>query len=218
MSEPRIMIAVPMLDKVDSNFLTSLVGLKGVGTTKLAVQRGSLVYNARGNLALRAINEDYEYILWLDSDMVFAPDTLEMLWEDAQGGKDFVSGLYFKRTLPTKPLICKSVTWSRDSETGMIDHGVDIMEDYPKDSVFEIAACGFGCALIKTELIANIAAACTMSPFEPLPGLGEDYSFCWRAGKMGIKMYCDSRVKPGHMGTFLYNEETWLEQIKGESK
>lgn len=218
MDKPKIMIAAPMVGKTDSHFLTSVIGLRGIGDTKFVANIGSLVYNARSELAARAIQDGFDYILWLDSDMVFEPDLLEKLYEDAQQGMDYVTGIYFRRVLPTTPILAKSITWERDKETGIINHGVELYKDYPKDSVFEIAASGFGCVLMKTELVKHLAEACAMSPFGPMPKMGEDFSFCWRAGKMGIKMYCDSRVKAGHIGTFLYTEETYLNQVKEESK
>ena len=45
-----------------------------------------------------------------------------------------------------------------------------------------------------------------------MPGLGEDYSFCWRVAQIGKKMWCDSRVKLGHVGQHIYTEEDYLKQ------
>ena len=139
------------------------------------------------------------------------------LMEDAEQGMDYVCGLYFKRTLPTNPVIAKTITWERDSKTGVVNHGAELYLDYPKDQVFEIAGSGFGCVLTKTQLILDAAEQFAMSPFDPLPSLGEDYSFCWRVGMMGRKLYCDSRVKVGHVGTYVYGETTYLMQKEGKT-
>ena len=44
-------------------------------------------------------------------------------------------------------------------------------------------------------------------PFMPVGGFGEDLSFCLRAREAGLKLYCDSRVRCGHVGNVIFNEE-----------
>jgi len=217
MKEHKVLIAIPTLNTICVEFFNSIMGLKTNGMAQIGIEVGSLVYEARNKLVLKALERECDYILWLDSDMVFTPDVLLKLMEDAELGMDYVCGLYFKRTLPTNPVIAKTITWERDSETGVVNHGAELYLDYPKDQVFEIAGSGFGCVLTKTQLILDAAEQFAMSPFDPLPSLGEDYSFCWRVGKMGRKMYCDSRVKVGHVGTFIYGEDTYLMQKEGKT-
>ena len=153
-----------------------------------------------------------DYILWLDSDMVFEPDLLIRLLTDAvENDLDFVTGLCFSRVLPTKPTICKTVLWGQDKE-GNTQGGAEIYMDYPKDQLFEIEGAGLACALVKLSVIDEIGMKCKMSPFQPLPQLSEDYSFCFRMKQLGHKMWCDSRVKVGHVGDFVFDEKLFLKQ------
>ena len=211
--DKRVLIAIPMLHEVKAEFMVSLLGLKVDGkNTEISVKIGSLVYQARNNLAMKAITENFDYVMWFDSDMTFEPNTLEMLLQDCEEGRDFVTGLCFSRSLPTAPVIAKSVTWERNEETGIVNHGAEIYSDYPKDSIFEIGGSGLACTMVRTSLIKEIAESFTISPFFPMPQLGEDYSFCWRMAKLGKKMWCDSRVKCGHIGSYCFDEKTYMEQ------
>ena len=47
------------------------------------------------------------------------------------------------------------------------------------------------------------------APFTPLMGRGEDVAFCWRVRKAGHKIYCDSGIKCGHIGQFVFDEQIY---------
>ena len=205
----KILLAVPCLDTVPVEFMLSLMQLKLPEKTQLAIERNSLIHNARNNLFFKAVNGGYDWIFFVDSDMVLQPDTLIRLIETAQSGHDYVSALTISRRFPPKPTICKELHWERH-DNGEIDHGCEYYEDYPRDSIFPIAASGCACLLVKIEIIEKVIRSYGVPPFDALPCVGEDYSFCWRLGQLGIEMVCDSRVKPGHVGTYIYNEDTYL--------
>ena len=210
--EPKVLIAIPMMHYVDAQFFRSILGLRKVGVMEIGIEVDSLVYEARNRLTITALDKEYDYMLFLDSDMVFQRDLLERLMADMKGGKEFVCGLAFKRRLPTTPVILKSIEWMPGNKEHGIQHHVEYFEDYPRDSLFEIGGCGFGCVLIKTSAILELAQYFGMSPFTPMPYLGEDYSFCWRMKQIGKKMWCDSSVKLGHVGQHIYTEEDYLKQ------
>ena len=70
----KVFIAVPSLETVPALFCQSLALLQRAGDTMIGFEVGSLVYNARNSLARQAIKAEADYVLWLDSDMVFGPD------------------------------------------------------------------------------------------------------------------------------------------------
>ena len=210
----KILIAIPTLNSIPIEFFLSMVNLKAVDQTEISVVANSLVYTARNALALKAIDEGFDWILWLDSDMVFPRDTLVNLMECAEKNNlDYVCGLMFTRAMPCEPVFYKQVVWEQDPKTGaVVKHGAEKYFDYPKNNrPFSIAGSGMGCVLGKTSVIRDVAAKFQCSPFEPMPFLGEDISFCWRLGRLGYKLYCDSRVKVGHVGSYVFNEETFKE-------
>ena len=101
----KILIAVPCMDQVPAQFAQALATLNKVdGECLVAFQIGSLIYHSRDALARKAIECEADYILWLDSDMVFPPDTLAKLLEDRESG-DIITGLYFRRVHPFSPVL-----------------------------------------------------------------------------------------------------------------
>ena len=206
----KTLIAIPTLSTVHVQFMTSLMAMEKPPGTALAIEMDSLVYIARGNLVMKAIEGEFDNILWIDSDMIFAPDLLTRMQKHAEDGKQFVTALCFRRNLPTSPVICKELEWEQSAK-GFTSQQRAYM-DYPQNSVFEIAGAGFGCCLTSLDLITRLAKAYGTSPFTPMPSLSEDFSFCWRVREIGEKMWCDSSIKLGHIGTLTYDENLYLSQ------
>ena len=69
---------------------------------------------------------------------------------------------------------------------------------------------------MSVEMVKHMTVAYRMNPFTPMPRLSEDYSFCWRARKLGYKLWCDSRIRPLHAGLKLYGEADWDRQREAE--
>lgn len=204
----KTILAIPTMGTVTVDFFQSCMhmalGQQLMGVVELPKADSSLVYDARNNLAQYAIDAGADYILWLDSDMSFEPDTL-LKMQKAIGDKDFLTGLYFKRRPPYGPTIYKELGY-KPLEDGMVEPVAEAYEDYPKDSVFEIAGCGFGCVLMKTQMAWAIWQGRGL-PFSPILGFGEDISFCIKAREMGYKMYCDSSIKFGHTASITVTED-----------
>lgn len=193
----KTLIAVPCMDYLEADFvecLTEMV-LRHRGDVEVKLLKASLVYDARNQLVKYAREKGgYDYILWLDSDMTFEPDLLDRLLEDIEG-RQAVTGLCFGRRPPFNPCIYKELDVKQDGK--LITPYRKIYEDYPRDSVFEVEACGFACVLMRLDVLE--AMGIYGVPFFPVAGLGEDLTFCWRARKLDIKFHCDSRLKIGHI-------------------
>lgn len=214
--DPRILIATPAIHEVNTRFYQSMMSIRSTYPLAYALEVGSLVYMARNRLAKTAVEHDFDYILWIDSDMLFDVSAVEKMIQHAKTGRDFVSGIFFNRSFPMHPVISTDVIWERN-EDGSIKHGSVCYEDYPKDSFFEVAGAGFAFTLTKVEMVGRVAEGFGQAPFDPFPSLGEDYTFCWKAKKMGYKMWCDSKIKIGHIGEFVYDEDVYLAN-QGEPK
>ena len=198
----KVIIAVPCMDYQESDFSECLTELllhfkKHHPDDILDVKylKASLVYDARNQLATYVTTVGgYDYVLWLDSDMTFKPDLLDRLLEDIEG-RQAVSGLCFGRRPPFKPCIYKKLDVTVSGQ--MIHPESENWFDYPRDQIFEVAACGFACVLMRVDVLE--AMGIYGVPFFPVGGLGEDLTFCWRARKLDIKFHCDSRLKIGHI-------------------
>jgi GT2 family glycosyltransferase len=199
----KTMIAIPCMDTVQTEFVRSLVSMRYVGEVQFIFTECSLIYHARTSLCKMALEAGADYVLWLDSDVVFQPDLMERLMEDIQG-RDMVTAVYHGRRPPFRPVIWKTIT------TGLLPENmvVEQYDDYPTDGLFEIAACGFGAVLMKTGVIRDVAQTFHQT-FSPLPGLGEDLSFCVRAKNCGFRIWCDPSLQIGHKGSMIINQDTF---------
>lgn len=211
--KPRILVCIPCMDQIPTEFVRCLTALEPVGETNISFLAGSLVYASRDKLAQQALEGGYDYLLWLDSDMIFPSSLLRDLYADLQeAGRHFVSGLYFRRKAPYNPVLYKTV------RMGLPGEGVaEEYDDYPREQIFEIDACGFGAVLMRAELVRQVIAH-DRTGFIPIPGYGEDISFCLRAKRLGFQLYCDSRIRAGHLGTAVVDEAFFdrLQTMKGE--
>lgn len=205
----KTLIAIPCMDMVHTVFLKSLLGMKRIGASAFSLSASSLIYDARNGLAKQAVTEGFDRILWLDSDMDFSPDLMEMLSADLDEGREFVSGLYFTRKAPIKPNIFESCGYFHDDEKDEVTPLAVNYFKYPKDTIFPIAACGFGGVMMTTDLVKRVGEKFGL-PFSPILGFGEDLSFCSRARQLGVELYCDSRIKMGHVGLGTITEETYM--------
>ena len=204
----RYLIANPCMDHVHTLFYTSMMGLQRPEGTEIAVTSSSLVYDARNQLARRAVENGFDRVLWLDSDMTFEPDLLNRLAADMDAGAEMVIVLYFTRKIPVEPCAYARI-WERPLPDGSKVPTVDPITEWPENDLMEIAGCGFGGVMMSTDLIRRVAERHRL-PFSPAIGYGEDISFCLRVRDLGATIYLDPRIKVGHAGISIVNESTWL--------
>ena len=204
----KTLIAVPSHDYVHAEFTKSLMNLEMPADTGFTMITNTLIYTARTLIMDNAVEMDFDNVLWIDSDMTFKPDALMKLAGDMEQGLDMVCGIYFTRKLPMFPGIQSELHW-RIKDDGWVDTGAKCYMDYPKDSLFEIQGCGFGFVMTSVDLLKRMKEKYG-SPFYPLMGMGEDTAFCWRVREAGGKIWCDSRVKCGHIGQMEFDEDLYL--------
>lgn len=197
----KILIAVPCMDQVPAPFMQSIAMLrKGKNECAIAVQSGSLIYTSRNELAKKAIQNESDYVMWLDSDMVFPPDTMiRMLEIMDENDIDFLTGLYFRRQPPFTPVIFDQLEVHEDGQ-GVDHHN---FETIPEERI-KVAGCGFGCVLMKTDVLFDVASKYG-GMFSPFAGMGEDLAFCWRARSLGYDIWCDPKIECGHVGYSVIN-------------
>lgn len=206
----RTLIAIPCMDMVHTIFMKSLISMDRVGECQFGISCSSLIYDARNTLAKKAVIEGFDRVLWLDSDMDFEPDLLKRLSADMDEGREMVSGIYFKRKVPIIPVVYKEVGYFHSKELDEVTPIAVSYEDYPKDEIFKVAGCGFGACLVSVDLIKRVGDEFGL-PFSPIMGFGEDLSFCSRVNQLGVEIFCDSRVKLGHVGLGTITEQTYLQ-------
>lgn len=184
----KLMIAIPTHDYHHFEFTRSLLGLvrrldkEGIDY-EVCMRGGTLVYMARDALAADAVNGGYTHVLWLDADMVFDDNLFHRL---VRHGQEMITGVYHARRPPYDSCIFEK-----------IEPPIKVLH-YPED-IFPIEGCGFGCVLLKTELLAETFRKFG-NCFQPSPAFGEDLEFCKKVRTLGHKVYCDPTVICGHIG------------------
>lgn len=202
----KLLIAVPALDYIHTEFVRCLIALINKLRSdrvqfEIKIESGTLVYVARDKLANYAINNEFSHVLWLDSDIVFQDTIIEDL---EFSGADFVTGIYHSRRTPFVSTVFRKIEppeWYK-------------LDDYPHEP-FEIAGCGFGAVLIKTQILKDVMLS-QKTCFCPIRNMGEDLAFCKRARESGYKIIADPTVRLGHIGHItVYPDDTiaWMAQL-----
>lgn len=196
----KTLIAVPCMDQVPAPFCQSLAMLQKLGEVTLHMKAGALIYTSRNDLATMAIQMNADYVLWLDSDMVFKPDTLIRMMDTLKKNDlDILTGLYFRRVPPYTPVLFDQLDID-----GTVCYWSEF-KDIP-DKLFEVGGCGFGCVLMKTDVFFDVQGKFGQM-FAPIANNGEDIAFCWRARECGYKIYCDPTVICGHVGYSVVDDQ-----------
>lgn len=197
----KVLIAVPCMDQVPAPFCQSLAQLKKVGECVLAMKSGSLIYTSRNSLATMAIQMDADYVFWLDSDMVFQPDTLVRMMDTVQKHNiDMLTGLYFRRVPPYSPVLFDKLEMRTKTVLDWSE-----FKTIPED-LFEVGGCGFGCVLVNTEVLISVQGK-HGNMFAPMGNNGEDIAFCIRAKDCGYKIICDPSIICGHVGYSVVDDQ-----------
>lgn len=160
---------------------------------------------ARNSIFEQALINNCTHVFLLDDDMAPKPDTLlKLLAHDV----DVVSGLYLQRAYPHHPLAFSE--FIEDGRARFLALTPDV------DGLIEIKGAGFGCLLIKTDVIRRLQ--------RPWVRLGEldpeqwcdDIGFFSRLSKElpDVKVYLDTTVRPGHIGSMIITphraEQGWM--------
>ena len=203
-SKPRILIGVPSNRDLSKEFIASLLGLlRTVGINNVVFMQNGMINQCRDSIVKYAVSKGYEYIFWMDDDMIIPPDAIEKLLAH---DKDIVSGLYFGRGnyLP----VMFSIEETKEGEESYF--GFDNVREYKDDDLMKVDAIGFGCVLTKVSALVKVwqdeRDGIGKTCFDFIGGLGEDLSFGLRCRQCGIETWVDTSIKCGHMGKITVTE------------
>ena len=202
----KTLIAIPCMATVPWEFSKSMDYLVKGENVSILYKPDSLIYDSRNLISLTAIENNFDRVMWFDSDIVFQPDTLQILHADMDLYKcGMVTGIYVKRHMPVEPVIYQTLEEPARDESGRLVKQIVPFHDYP-DEPFPVCGCGFGCVLTSVELLKAVWDRFGPA-FTPYPWAGEDISFCHRVNQLGYQIICDPAVSCGHVGTFVYTPE-----------
>jgi len=154
--------------------------------------QGYHIAENRNYITANALKAGCDFIFTVDDDMIFPPDTLERLLVHK---KDIVGVPYHPRLEVGKE------TYKDLDKTHIIT-----LKGEGKKELFECEAIGTGIMLINTKILYDIK-----QPFFAFEShetgftiQGEDWYFCKKAREAGYKVWCDPKIKVGHLGVKIY--------------
>ena len=147
-----------------------------------------IVYLARLNCIKEAMNKDYDYIMWIDSDIFFKPADFDRLLSHE---KDIVSGLYFQQTT-------NSIYDIPDNYACVGLDGEMINRYNTYNGLVQVRGNGMGWMLVRKGVFESID-----KPFDPEGLRGEDTTFQLKALEKGFKSYIDTSLVVGHEKSFI---------------
>ena len=183
-------------------------------------QAGGIVAGRNKVVAKFLDDTECEWLFMVDSDMGFAPDTVERLIASANpatrpvvGGLCFSlrrdgAGEFYGQKFIVVPTCFEYV--DTDSEVGFRS-----LVDYPRDTVFQVSGTGAACMVIHRSALETLRERSGDHWYDPIhhPNgetvFSEDLSFCVRLAAADIPIYIDSGVRTTHDkgGVFLDEDE-----------
>ena len=162
------------------------------------IDSGYTIAENRNYLAVQAVKNECDYLLMVDDDMIFPPDTLNIL---ISREKDIIGVPYNVKVAPKNGENVRqrnNVTYFPTNELTPIDTSTDPVE---------VIAIGAGVMLVKVEVFKKLS-----QPFfgfdsydNGMTKVGEDSWFCYKATKSGYKIWCERTLEGlGHIGDFIY--------------
>jgi hypothetical protein len=166
-----------------------------------------------------------EWLWWVDTDMGFAPDTIDRLMEAADPVlRPIVGGLAFTqreeasdgmggwRCLATPTVF----DWTVLDDGKM---GFSVNWNYPHDTLTRAAGTGSACILIHRSVFEKIAAEYGEHWYDRIPNttmgqlVSEDLSLCLRAGALNIPIHIHTGVRTTHQKVLWLGEDDYYGQV-----
>lgn len=182
------------------------------------------IVDARNKAVEEFLTErDAPWLFWVDTDMGFAPDTVDRLVEAADPKeRPIVGGLCFtQREVGADGMggwRCTAVPTIFDWVHAQDQQGFAVRWDYPDNTVVKCSGTGAACVLVHRSVYERIFAKYGASWYDRAfnPSMkqetSEDLSFCMRALSLGVPVHVHTGVKTSHQKTVWLSENEYRAQ------
>ena len=195
----------------DNDRLANVLGLVRTAETNGFEFNANLGYTSSPDVTRMALTETVlkfwsgdasaPYVLWVDDDNLVSGDQLERLLSflDATPEADIIVGWCW---IPRGGQWMTSVGQFNESMHVSFLTIADMLSGGSDPKYFPRFASGFPCVLMRREVLERLGPRCFVKiqrdDFE-YGGMGEDFSFFWRAHEAGMRCYLDPMCKVGHI-------------------
>jgi hypothetical protein len=182
--------------------------------------------DSRNKLVAAWLAEDTaDWLFWIDTDMGFAPDTVDRLMAAADPAeRPVVGGLCFTQREETSDGMggwrCRATPtvfdWTVLEDTGQM--GFSVRWNYPPDQLTRVAGTGSACILIHRSVFEKIQAKYG-TWYDRVPNttmgqvISEDLSLCLRACALDIPIHVHTGIKTTHQKTLWLAEDDYYGQV-----
>lgn len=197
--QTKLSILVPTRDMVHSQFsyclsqLTKTLAELNIDQY-LFFDSSTILLNQREKLIERALSVESDYVLWLDSDMMF-PSTIALRL--LQHDKDIVACNYMKRTKPQKTV----------AYTNIKDWNSWVPLE-PKKDLVKVEGVGMGCMLMKTNIFKSLQKPYFEFTYDGTTKdwHGEDFMLLTKLRMKGYEVFIDtvSSMEIKHIGLYAF--------------
>lgn len=224
----KVVVAYLHPGQVEADFHTSIIDLWMWDLTHqqrivnggghFAMRSGANISGARNRVVRNFLDgHTAEWLLWIDSDMVFPPDSLDRLIAAADPEKrPIVGGLCFGIWMGgPEPVQFPTIYWWTDEND---QPGVVRASDYPDNTVQPVGGTGSAFILIHRRVLDEMREKYP----EPFPWyqesvlgtepVAEDMTFCLRALAAGFPVHVHTGVKTRHVKPGYIDEDSFRAQ------
>ena len=172
--------------------LIRLVGEETKKGRKLAVEivPRKRAPRVRNYIAHNALKFEMDYLLTIDDDHVFAPDSLSRL---IAYDVDIIGALSFIRSADMGGGLTPSIYKKVQDDPPRYQS----IKQWERNSLIEVDGMGMAFVLIRRRVLEEVSPPWWWIPEEK--GLGEDLYFCNKVRNAGFKIYCDTSVEAPHL-------------------
>ena len=206
MMKKTLFICIPCGKNVETGFFKAFTQCIGEimlnWNTAVLAESSPFVVENRNQLAAKVLEFDsksalkVDYVLWIDTDMIFNFEQIKRLLGRIEEGHDIVAGLCYNIFEgKEKPILMK-----RSGEK------YAFMEEksFKKKELVEVDATGFAFIAFKTEVLKKLQQKYRRRIFdirylENGSIVGEDQIFCERAKEEGYKIMVDRSIVVKHI-------------------
>ncbi|HLC92121.1 MAG TPA: hypothetical protein VJH23_00245 [archaeon] len=208
MAKKNLAICIPSGRHLDFAFFSSFAATIGqimLGWNSAVFTVASpIIFENRNEIVRRVLDFEsksgmkFDYMLWLDNDIMFTFENIKTLLAHLDSGDGFISGVYYN---PKNSGILPVAYW-KDGDN------YKWLEEKELHGVMEVDAVGFGFCAMKTDLMRGVFAKYAPRPFNmrQLDNgslVTEDQIFCERAKELGAKIILDTSIVVKHAKGYL---------------
>jgi hypothetical protein len=219
-----------MLQIMSPNNMIELLDKHKVVSTVRVLSDFPIDYN-RNKFVDDSIEAGADYLMFMDMDMTFPPDTLNILFDLISDEHPVVAGMYYLKKEPFAPVIGDYTDWTDkllphkdflEKHGFLHPDGRQLLEwrnfnGFDKDKLFYADVIGAGCFLAKIDVFKKLQKPYFKYIPDPRKDpthnkISEDMYFCAQLKKAGIPILVTPQIQCGHIMEMESNHDLWLSQ------